>query len=401
MDKNKQKYIIWTIIASLFVAFLYVFDFYFQALDPELICDTKYHIEYVQYIFSRGFLPRVPASYPMFFYLIAGLYVLTKDYGIAILIFAGVWSFITNVVQVTFLKSLLNDKKGMYSVFVGTGMSFIWPVSMNAISKLPNFYDYCREMQTVFLTSGTTAPYHNLTSLCVKPFAIITVFLFVQVLSKEKMYTKEVVLMSIMMFLSVLAKPNFYQAFAPAGTVLTIVYFFIRGKESLKRCLSVAISFIPATMWIIYFMQHNLNPVSFDPFVSINLFNSSNIPEIVLIIRAVVFCCFVYAFCLLLRIKLDLIGIVGIVVYVFGLLEWLLLIIPDSPYTLDTVQGLNIGMYLFFLTGIIELKKINADSILRKIYYVIGNTLFWIHALSGMAVFFFSFYGFWKEFIFS
>lgn len=116
-----------------------------------------------------------------------------------------------------------------------------------------------------------------------------------------------------------------------------------------------------------------------------NLFNYDSIPVFWIILRAVLFVAFVAICCFAFREQVD-VFIVGITVFVIGLMEWLLLIIPESPYTLDTVQGHNMGMYIAFITAIIALWKVYENKKRKAILYI-GECIFAFHSISGIMVF--------------
>ncbi len=339
MKSTKVRFEICAIVASVVVAIIYFFDFYKQALGEGngIECDTFYHIQHVALIFFRGYLPQTTRSYPMFFYIIAGFKLLFNSYTKAVLVYTIIWSFVTNMIQIHFIRSFIIKARESYVIVMGSAISFVWPIVVSGVVAIGSDTDYISVIRNAFLTSGTANPFHNLTSLCVKPFALLCVYIFYKIIdSRGKRENRLSFLLGLVFFLSALAKPNFYQVFAPAGTIITICYFLFHRNELIK-CIKIAVSFIPSTIWIVVHMKNNLSPMELAPFVSINLFNSEKTPIIWIIARAVLFVLFVLIVHFVTKTKTDIFYI-GIVIYVCGLIEWLLLIIPSSLYLLYTMN---------------------------------------------------------------
>lgn len=380
---KKNAFLIKALVFSLIVVSIYVYNFY-----PYIIADsgdTFDHLNNVRRLLDEGQLPIARKSYPLFFYIIAVLVKIFNNYTLATVVYVLVFSFCSNFLQVYGLKKIF-DVSEWYSVLAGSALSFIWPITLKVFATEGSLTS---TMLGIYLTSGATAPYHNLTYLCSKPFAIASIILFCNILkSNKKVEMKQTLLLAACMLLSVLAKPCFYQCFAPAGTVYTVCYFFQKKCKELLRCITIAVAFIPATVWVLYTMTYSVTPLGISPFESVMLYNNDGTSVLVIILRAVVYAIFVLAAILVFGGQ-DCIMLlndyaIGALTFVFGLIEWIILIFPTQKWTLDTLWGYNIAMYVFFFisSGV-------AYSFVKnnKIVYWISNTLLGIHSLFGVLVF--------------
>ena len=380
---KKNAFAIKTFIISLIVVLIYVYNFYpFITADSG---DTFDHLNNVRRLLDEGHLPLARRSYPLFFYTIAVLVKVFKNYTLATVVYVIIFAFCSNVLQIYGIKRIF-DTSEWYAALTGSALSFIWPVTLKIFGTDGSISG---TMLGIYLTSGATAPYHNLTYLCAKPFAIASLILFVLILkSYKKAEIKLAVLLAICMLLSVLAKPCFYQCFAPAGTIYTIGYFFNKKCKELLRCIMIALAFIPATAWVVYSMTYSVTPLGISPFESVMLYNNDGASILVIIARAVIYALFVFVAVLVIgsqdRGKQMSMYVLGALTFVFGLLEWIVLIFPEQKWTLDTLWGYNIAMYvLFFISAGVAYVFVNKN----RIVYWIGNVLLGIHAVFGLLVF--------------
>ncbi len=378
----KKVFILEMLVVSVIVAIVYMYNFYpYITADSG---DTFDHLNNVRRLLDEGRLPAARRAYPLFFYTIAGLVTVFRDYTIATLIFTFVFSFGANVFQIYGLKKIFNTSD-WYAVIAGSLLSFIWPISLTILHA----NDVVGTMLKVYLTSGATAPYHNLTFLSAKPFAILSLVLFILILkSDRKIDYKLVILLAVSMFLSVLAKPCFYQCFAPAGTVYTIGYFFSKKCKELPRCISIAMAFVPATLWVIHSMQYNVSPLAVSLFESVSLYNNDGTSLVIILFRAVV-----YVLVTLFAVaffggdeRKNLVGycVLGALTYFFGLVEWLLLIFPESIWTLDTLWGYNVSMYIVFFLFAGAAYSLAGKN---KLVFWGDNLVLGMHALVGLLVY--------------
>lgn len=377
---KKHYFSLLVIIFSVSAAAIYAIDFYpYITADSG---DTFDHLNNVRRLLEEGRIPIARRSYPLFFYVIAGLVLIFKNYTVATLVYTCIFSFVANALQIIGIKKIYKTSD-WYAALAGTSLSFIWPISFKVFNSESSVTS---TMLGVYLTSGSTAPYHNLTYLCAKPFAVLSIILFILILKSDKKYDiRLAVLLGLSMLLSVLAKPCFYQCFAPAGTIYTIGYFFSKKCKELVRCITIALAFIPGTIWVLLSMKYNVSPLAFSPFESVMLYNSNGDNVAVIILRAIVYSIFVLMALLILEEKKYLTYYsFGALIYACGLLEWLLLIFYEYKWTLDTMWGYNMSMYILFMVsaGVAYCFKNR-----NKVVYFIGNVLLAVHSLIGVLVF--------------
>ncbi|SHN65904.1 hypothetical protein SAMN02745247_03041 [Butyrivibrio hungatei DSM 14810] len=375
------------IILSLIVTGVYLFNFFHQVRYGSGETDSYYHLSYVRSFFYDGYLPKSQQSYPLFFYVIALFVVIFRNYTVAALLFIMIWAFATNILQIKLIDKLLDEKNSNYSVLLGSGLSFIWPISFHAFDFLKGETTYWSSMLHVYLTSGSTAPYHNLTYLCAKPFAILTIYAFLTLLQSDKKaeQVKMAIILAVSMLLSVLAKPCFYQCFAPAGALFVIVYFLLGHFDELKKCITIAISFVPATIWVLYSMTMKVQPIAFSPFEGMMFYNADGTNGLIILSRAIFYVLFVVV-CMFVYRQNNNNMILGGLIYLFGVAEWILFIFPLEKGALDMMWGYNMSMYLLFLFAIVTAKRIyNVKH--NKVVFYFGNLIFAFHTTLGLLMF--------------
>lgn len=103
---------------------------------------------------------------------------------------------------------------------------------------------------------GSPNAWHNPTHLTVRPFAIVTFILAVDLIdtikNHEKVGAKEIARFSLILFLSVLAKPSFFQGFFPAFCIYLIILFMKNQCKDFKTYFMIAAVCIPAVMMVLY-----------------------------------------------------------------------------------------------------------------------------------------------------
>ncbi|MFN8207839.1 MAG: hypothetical protein U0T82_10600 [Bacteroidales bacterium] len=92
--------------------------------------------------------------------------------------------------------------------------------------------------------------WHNPTIFIVKPFAILTVFIYAKWLGSQSLERKsELVFLSIMIFMSLLAKPSFLFSFIPS---LFFYYLFRITKYPIKHYAQAFLAFLPSLFLIVW-----------------------------------------------------------------------------------------------------------------------------------------------------
>lgn len=118
--------------------------------------------------------------------------------------------------------------------------------------------------ENLYLGQGSPNVWHNPTNLCVRPFAVLSFFLLVEIVEQAKDARRDKKLMMIagaVLLISILAKPSWLQVFIP-GVMLYLCLLFLSKKENklyiMKTlALLVFVSLIPLVIaaWKIFWGQ--------------------------------------------------------------------------------------------------------------------------------------------------
>ncbi|MCR4596775.1 MAG: hypothetical protein K5673_08325 [Lachnospiraceae bacterium] len=398
---GKKRFIFGAIILSMFTAALYFYDFFFmQGPYGVSNSDVLIQIGYMEHWYSEGELPMMCQAYPLYYYVLRIMYHFVRNWQIVVLALCAVWSFITNMVQISLVRRMCDDGYNLYSLLAGTALSFAWPISFQYSFFGGQTY-WEMPLEQVFLTSGATSPNHSMTYLFLKPFAILALYLFLKILDADdnRYATGYAVLFGITLFFSVLAKPCFYQAFAPAGVIYVLIYLIRKGWKSFIRCCIVAVAYLPATAWVLYAMRLKLAPYRFSFAEGINMFNDGT-PLPLLLSRAIVFCLFV-GLCMIRYKAWNNKYILGLMVYAFGALEFLCLIETENPEWLSMSWGYFTGQYAFFILSIVIFYRLvhRRGDKLTKAVSIFGNSTLAVHAAFGIAVFSLTYLPWWINYL--
>lgn len=400
--RDKQWIIMTTAAAvSVMVALIYAYVCYFMvAPDGLLSSDVKTQIGYMETWYSTGSLPDMCQAYPLFYYIVRFLYSVMHDWVAVMMCFCLVCVWLSNFLQIVLIRMFCGPKGGMYSILAGSALSLVWPVSSRYSFLAGTNYGEML-LEGVLLTSGSANPTHSLTYLLVKPFALIVLCSFICILSADR-YRRVLALTLVFaaaLFFSVLAKPCFYQAFAPAGVVVTVLYFLReRNRNSFMRALTIALGYLPATIWVLYAMRYKLEPYEVSLFEAIRIYGDGTFIPIVLT-RSILYCMVVCGCIIVFIRRLDYMALSGSLIYVFGAAEFLVFIETQERERLSMAWGLYASIYAFFVTSIISLYRMRAmardDVVVAKnssqsvirIMYPVCNILLAVHAAFGLAVF--------------
>ncbi len=251
---NKKK----KICSAAFFVLLFVlytavtaYLFYHQAYGDE----TSFHSDMKAYILEmQGLESGYDFPYPVFFRLGA--------------FFA---LFLTPQVAITVALTLLNSAslialrlcmgayckktlQGKYALLASMGLSLLclclFLVSMlfsvTGIS-LPGIY---HRYKGVF----TPNPYHNATYLAVRPFAILTLFVFADLLKsyEEKFSVKKGLCFAGLLFLATMTKPSFTLVFVAAAGLWMLVRFLQKKGKNLKESFALGLCFLPTFGALLY-----------------------------------------------------------------------------------------------------------------------------------------------------
>ncbi|WP_026662079.1 hypothetical protein [Butyrivibrio proteoclasticus] len=388
LGHSKKSVIVLSVLLSLLAAGVYMWAFWFQWDENYGITDTVSHLYFCNEFFANHQFNERIRIYPMFYFTIDVLYWLFRNWGIAVLLFAATWAFVTNILQIGLISYLSDYKNPYYSVFTGSLLSFIWPISTKMLSLFTTGIMGCAKViRELYKTSGATAPVHNLTFLCVKPFAIICIWLLIAIIRerRRKALLVEVILLAVSIFLSVLAKPNFYQVFAPSTVLILFVWLFILRNIDFWRCLWIGIAFVPATGWVIAHMGVGGVALGVLPLDGVNIYNTDNTSVITILFRGIVYAILVSVSLLLTKKKINDSIQIGWSFYIVGTIEWLLLIEPADRYAHNMIWAYDIAMYILFTIIIAEANVLK--TFFHGLLYYFLNVILLLHAASGIIVF--------------
>lgn len=205
--------------------------------------------------------------------------------------------------------------------------------------------------------------------------------------NERKNMKKKMVWLSALLLLSVLLKPSFYQFFAICGALFTVIYFLREFSiERFKLCVGMDLAFIPATIWTIYGMINNVNPLEFQPFTSILINNNGILESIISIIQGILFCILVSViFMKKKEFSAELKFVWGC--FMVALLEFCLLIEPAEIGSLNMSWGYMNAMYILFAYCLVKFERLRCETKISKVTYIIGNSIFIWHVSIGIYAF--------------
>lgn len=234
--KNKKNLIILLACSVIIFGITYsVVASYFQ--DP--YSDFSLHTKTAELVFGQGMMALLrETSYPLFQLLVAIIAVLLRaPYSTAAAIGAGLLNVLTYIFIQRYLSREHDDIPLLITV-VSLLFMFIGPL------YAPWFN------QDVYLGQGTPNIWHNPTTMCVRPFALITFVLIIDILGKyeksQKITKRTWGLLTIMILVCNFAKPSFLQIIVP-GLGIYLLMLLIRTKgNAIGFCFKLVLTFIPS-----------------------------------------------------------------------------------------------------------------------------------------------------------
>ena len=132
-------------------------------------------------------------------------------------------------------------------IYMDMGLFFLGPLFFPWINS--NYY----------LGVWSPNPWHNPTENMVRPFAMISIILILDILESEKVNWKKHVSLSATLVLSVIAKPSFLQVIAPTMVLYVLIDTIALKKIQFRKYFLLASAFIPAgcimifQLWIAFY----------------------------------------------------------------------------------------------------------------------------------------------------
>lgn len=172
----------------------------------------------------------------------------------------GASAVITASANVLTLNVFMNYMKRKISeidyaswIYMGAGLFLIGPLFFPWINS------------GYYLGVWSPNQWHNPTGNMVRPFAMISVILILDILELEKANWKKYVCLSAALVLSVLAKPSFIQGIAPAMILYVLIDTMAFKKIQFRKYSLLAAAFIPSgcimiiQFWIVFYSESAMN----------------------------------------------------------------------------------------------------------------------------------------------
>ena len=222
--------------------YIFYLLFYFQATTTtqQYTSDLPAHITFAQNLFSTS-----KVSYPLFHCLILILNMLpfiNLDSGAAIVL--GVSCICTSIIiRWAFIKLCHKNKSSYLIDALSICLIMVFSLYIPSYSK------------NIYYAIGGINVWHNPTYLAVKPFAVLSFFLFVflydKYMAKEK-YMKNLLGFAVITFLSALAKPSYIFVFLPALAIFLIIELIVTKFKTFKFSLWITLCVIPSLILLYY-----------------------------------------------------------------------------------------------------------------------------------------------------
>lgn len=266
-------------------------------------------------------------------------------------------------------------------IYIGIGLFFLGPLFFPWINS--HYY----------LGVWSPNPLHNPTENMVRPFAMISIILILDILESEKANWKKYICLSVALVLSVLAKPSFLQVLAPAMVLYVLIDTIALKKIQFRKYLLLASAFIPAgcimilQLWIVFYSESAKNEgIGIGAFKMLALY-ADNVWAA--LIACVAFPLFVFVTAIIVQGK-DILKnsriILMISCLVVGWCEMAFLYekgarIVDANFA----WGYMLAVFIAFALSVIEFLKITeSDFKYKKLIRNIGVGLFSCHLLFGI-----------------
>lgn len=255
-----------------FFYFAFSFFIFFQLADkPEIASDLPAHMTGVRQILDGGLFEFLKSdTYPLLQLLIALIAFIP---GIPLTVAAAFVVAALNVITYVliyrfFISSQLNSGS---LAFMTCALLLLGPVYIPWFN--PNIY----------LGQCTPNIWHNPTTICLRPFALVT-FLLITKMIKECEETKtcggkDLACLSVMLVFCNLAKPSFEQALIP-GLALYFIIKLVKGKgNNFFLYLKIAAAFIPSVLLLAiqWFMSFSTTAAGGDNKIAIGFFEVINL----------------------------------------------------------------------------------------------------------------------------
>lgn len=197
--------------------------------------------------------------YPVFFWL-AKFFLLFANVAVAASLAATLLNSLGVVILFYYVRKFLLEycgeaaEKETVQAYVEIGTIFatfsIFFISMLYLPGRPRFLGITNSYLGVF----TPNPYHNLTYMATRSFAIAAFFLFARILDyyEERTDLKEFFLFGLCLLLTTMTKPSYTLVLVSAAG-LVMLYRLFRGRwKNFKRSFYLGLAFVPTFIDLLY-----------------------------------------------------------------------------------------------------------------------------------------------------
>lgn len=232
---------------------------------------TIYAIMMYKLVYEQGLHSEVPGIYPSdikaYIHIILGL---GWEYDCPYPIYFGLGKFFLlfmNVEAAAALAAVLLNSLGVVALFYyvrklvreyvtgttaekyGDIFAVFLSFSIFGVSML-----YLPGNTFKYLGSFSPNPYHNVTYIATRPFAVLTFFLYVQILEyyEERTDVKEFFLFGLSLLLTTLAKPSYTLVFVSAAGLLMVYRLFRKRWKNFKKSFYLGLAFVPTFIALLY-----------------------------------------------------------------------------------------------------------------------------------------------------
>ncbi len=372
-------------IVSIFIIAITIWNYYPQSGVLSVYSDTKCHAEWATGMYNHtleGYGTKAN-SYPLFFWMsgFIGHIVNSPSWGIVTV--GAILSLLSFYVVYFYIrkKAVYSKHSSLMAALFSLMISYAWPIDY--------MFKIAQGKKTLleeYLTAFCTNPAHNLTALAPKAFSLIVIILFIECFKVDntRKIAKYAMVLALCFFISVLLKPSFYQFFSFTGTIIVIVFFLKKPSlERFKFSLIMAVSFIPATMWVIHGTNGGASKFEIEPFTVLYLNNPTIMDAVKSCFIGTSFCTFVLIIGLIKKywsIELT----VGWLGYLVSILQFILIIEPEEISSMNMAWGVMMAMYILFTMSYVAAEQMYYKKVIGK-YTIYGLRLILIwHGLCGI-----------------
>lgn len=144
-------------------------------------------------------------------------------------------------------KTSVGDHVGIITAFLTFGMFF---VSMLYLPGRIRFLGITNSYLGVF----TPNPYHNITYMATRPFAILAFFLYVRILDyyEERTDLKEFSLFGLSLLLTTMTKPSYTLILVSTAGFVMLYRLFCKRWKNFKRSFYLGLAFVPTFIDLLY-----------------------------------------------------------------------------------------------------------------------------------------------------